>query len=287
MQGIAAAELTGIPIGSVIVGISARNGHTTSNVTYPPAGNAVWNTYDVSIGTSVPLANWSTTFASNFSGTPVVARTGGMAIETGAFVYTPAISVPQVHPWSTFHWDLKRPFLYLGGDLAILYTHPGSTSTSSIWLDSVAPGTNTRAYAASTYQSTSGASTNFVVVRIHYGYGPGCPGTQNEVPVLVQTNDVASGGPVTFAIGNAVPSRPAVYAFGAVRASIPLPNGCTLLNAPVVMVGATTSALGRHRLDLMVPANTWGTIPVQSFVLDPGAPGGLSGTNGTTLTVTP
>jgi hypothetical protein len=286
-QGIAASELAGIPIGSVITGISARNGHTTSNVTYPPAGNAVWNNYDVFIGPAIPLASWTGTFASNFNGVPSPARAGAMTIETGSFVFTPNIGVPQVHPWSTFYWDLQRPFVYTGGELAILYTHPGSTSTSSIWLDAVAPGTTTRAYATASYQGTSGSSTNFVVVRIHYGYGRSCPGAQNQLPVLVQTNDVTGGGPVTWAVGNGAANAPVVFAFGLTRTSIPLFNGCTLLTAPLVTVGATTSSLGRSSFTLTVPAGIRGVVHVQSFLLDAGAPGGLSGTNGTSVTISP
>lgn len=289
MQGIPAAELAAIPVGAVITGISARIGHTASNATYPPAsGNASWSTYDISIGPAIPPASWTGSFQSNFASPPTVVRSGPMVIESGAFVMSPGISSPQVHPWSTFHWDFQRAYVYTGGDLAILYTNPGSQSTASVWLDAVttSPTTPYRAFATTGYQAASGTTTTFTVIRLHYGYGTGCPAAP-RTPMLVQTNDVTGGGAVTFAAGNAASGAAIAYAFGPVQATVPLWNGCTLLLAPATTVAATTSPLGRHRLALTVPANILGIAYVQAFGLDGTAPGGLAASNATTLTVRP
>jgi hypothetical protein len=47
---------------------------------------------------------------------------------------------------------------------------------------------------------------------------------------------------------------------------------------------ATLTAKGRFLLALNVPASAFGSVEAQGFVLDAGAPGGFTSTNGVTLT---
>ena len=103
-------------------------------------------------------------------------------------------------------------------------------------------------------------------------------------PVLVSTNDTTGGGSTTFSIANAPASAIAAYGFGASRTNTQLPNGCSLLTTPLAFVPATLTAKGRFLLPINVPASVLGSVEVQGFVLDAGAPGGFTSSNGVTYT---
>jgi hypothetical protein len=150
------------------------------------------------------------------------------------------------------------------------------------------PATTGVGFAATTYQATVGQNLNAITIqRIHYGYGGGCAGTGGMVPMLVQSGDVTGGGNVNFAIGNAPPNSVALYVVGARPSSVGLSNGCTLLATPTILFPAGLNANGRNSLKASFPAGLSLTAYVQAFVIDAGAPGGFSGTNGVTLTVSP
>jgi hypothetical protein len=229
---------------------------------------------------------------SNFATTPlppVLARTGPMVVEPGAWLNNAALPAPQPNPFGDFFWDFQKPFLYIGGDLALLFTHSGSNQAASFtYHDYVTSPPGAVAYTASAFQSLTGtASTSFLIPRIHYGYGTGCPGTGGMTPNLVQSNNVTGGGSVTFGLANASASTVALYVVGATSASLPLPNGCTLLATPTIVFTALLSAKGRNALPASFPPGLSLVAYVQAFVLDAGAVGGYSATNGVTLTVSP
>jgi hypothetical protein len=79
----------------------------------------------------------------------------------------------------------------------------------------------------------------------------------------------------------------ALYVVGARSSSTMLSNGCTLLATPTLLIPAALSAKGRHALAASFPPGLSLTAYVQAFVIDGGAPGGFSATNGVTLTVSP
>jgi hypothetical protein len=291
MLGIPASELTGIPVGSVINGVSFRSNFGSNPSTWPPS-DTTWTDYEVTVGNTIPIATWTGTFLSNFTNTPippVMVRDGGTLIETGSFTHNASIPPPQPNLPGEYYWDFQQTFPYTGGDLGILFTHPGSSQpTSAFFLDYVAssPGTGV-AFSAATFQAASGTTASFCIVRIHYGYGRGCPGTAQMVPNLVLTNSVSGGGQAIFSIANSKASAPAAFLFGLNRTSIALPNGCTLLTAPMVQVPVMLSANGRSLLRLQIPAGLNGTVEAQSFVIDSGAPGGYAGSNGVTIKISP
>lgn len=286
-MGIAAAELAGIPVGSVVTGLSFRGAVSTANPAAWPPSDTTWTNYDVTIGNGIPLGTWTGTYATNFSGTPVAARSGAMVIETGVFPNTAVLPAPNA--WGEFYWDLQKPFVYTGGDLAILFAHNGSSqATSALYLEYNISPPNTIAYSSAAYPSTSGTvNTAFCVIRIHYGYGSGCPGTGGMVPNLVLTNDVKGGGTATFAAANGLASAPAAFVIGANQLSVSLPFGCTLLNDAVVAVPTTLSNYGRAKISGTFPAGVAGVVYGQLFVVDAGAPFGIAASLGAKLTIKP
>lgn len=289
MLGINASELAGIPVGSVIVGLSFRSNITVSNPATWPAADTTWPAYDVQLGVAAPIAGWTTNLPTNFSGTPTTVRTGPMLITTNTFANNTALPAPQPNPWGDFFWDFQKPYTYTGGDLAIYMTHPGSNNTTALFIDNITgnPATFGTAYSATTQSATTGTVAAFCIPRIHYGYGAGCPGTNGQTPVLVQTNDISGGGVVSFGIGNGLAGAPSILSFGAGRTNLPLGNGCTVLTLPVVTLPVTLDANGRSLTSFTVPAGISGVMNIQSFCLDAGGVGGITATNGVELTVKP
>lgn len=277
MMGINAAELTGIPVGDVIVGLSFRQ-WSGGTVVWPPT-DATWADYEISIGPSISPAAFTATFASNFTGTPTLARDGAMLLPANTF---PVTTTPR--PFGEFYFDLQTPVPYTGGDLGILMTHPGSSLTTNCFLDVVASnaGTHGVAFSATTFQAASGAAATFYVTRIHYGYGAGCPGTGGATPVLVQNGDTTggAGGTIMLSVANAPANQPALISVGFGRISAPLPNGCNLLITPLANSLIILDANGRGSQSINIPAAVTGTFNAQAFVLDAGAPGGFTTTNG-------
>ena len=85
MMGINASQLSGIPVGSLIVGVSMRAGHTSSNPAVWPTADVLYTDYEVTIGSCLPPASWTNAFQSNFTGTPVMARDGAMVVPAGTY----------------------------------------------------------------------------------------------------------------------------------------------------------------------------------------------------------
>ncbi len=285
MMGINASELAAIPPGSLITGISMRAGHTGSNPAVWPANNAVtFNDYEVTVGNVIPTATWTNSFMGNFTGTPVMARDGFMLVPQG--IYQNVVAAPTANPWGEFYWDFQVPFLYTGGDLGVLMTHPGSNDPTSIFFEQVPSNTAVHGQAitqSSTFQATTASTMNyaFCVIRVHYGYGSpaGCPGTGGMTPMLVQNGNVTGGGQILLSTANAPANALGLYVFGYGRLTLPLPNGCNLLTSPLGTSLALLDGNGRHLQAINVPPTVTGTFNAQILVLDAGNPGGFTASN--------
>ena len=286
--GLPASELTAIPNGAVITGLSFRASLSISNAAQWPPQATTWGDYEISIGAAIPLGTWTGTFGTNFSGTPFMVRDGAMTMPANVYANNSALPAPQANPFGNFFFDFQKPFTYTGGDLAVLFTHPGSNITGALFFDGQASSATTGvAFSAAVFQAPSGGATaSFIIPRVHFGYGAGCAGTGGETPVLNVSNNTSggAGGSIAFGINNGLASSGAVYIFGAGRVSLPLPGGCTLLTNPIVTVPVALDANGQHILPVTVPGGVIGTVDAQAFVLDPNAPGGLvTATNGTSF----
>lgn len=283
--GINAAELANVPVGSVITGVSLRFMVFASNTASWPPADITWANYDIYAGAANPTAGWGGDPFANFSGAPQMVRSGPMVLDANSFTNTnPAAPLPNA--WSEFYFDFQQPFLYLGGDLALLFSHPGSTSTATaLYPETVVSDANT--YGVARVQSiypagTASTATTFYVMRIHYGFGAGCPGGSGTPPVLVQSGNTEGGlgGVINLQIGNAPTSSPAAIVFGQGTTFTPLSNGCTLLVNPLATVIVITNANGRAALPFSVPPAVQAAFNVQGAVLDAGALGGFTVTNG-------
>lgn len=280
MLGINASELAGIPVGDMIVGVSFRAYSGTA--TAWPATNVSWNDYEISVGPCVPTASFTTTFASNFLSPPVMVRDGAMVIPATTYGAT---GTPK--PWGEFYFNFQSPVPYTGGDLGLLFTHPGSNDTTALFLDVVASNSATHgvAMSASAFQAPTGgaATASFCINRIHYGYGSGCPGTNNQTPVLVENGDLsgAVGGQFLLTTSNVPANAPAIMVFGFGRITSPLPNGCNLLVPPMVTNFFLCDPNGNGTLTLAVPPGFGAfNLNAQALVLDAGAAGGYTTSNG-------
>lgn len=280
MLGVAAAELAGIPVGDSIFGVSFRN--YSGGTTPWPTIDVSWTDYEVTVGPCVPLASFTTTFLANFVGTPTLARDGAMTIPANTYSATGA---PK--PWGEFYFNFQTPVPYVGGDLGLMFSHPGSLDATNMFGDIVNSNVAAHGVAmtASTFQAPTGggATASFYVHRVHYGYGAGCPGTANQSPVLVENGDVTGGigGSFLFTTSNVPANSPAVIALGFGRATIPLPNGCTILTTPLATNFFLCDGLGNGTQSITVPAGFGAfSFNAQVVVLDNGAAGGFSASNG-------
>lgn len=281
--GINASELAGVPIGSVITGISLRFMVFASNSASWPPSDIVWNNYDIFVGPAAPTATWGADPNLNFSAPPLQVRSGPMTLDAGALVNLNVAATPN--PWSEFYFNFQTPYLYLGGDLAMLFSHPGSTDAATAqYPETVA--SNATTYGVARVQSiypagVASTATTFYVMRIHYGYGAGCPGSAGT-PVLVQNGNTTggTGGNISLQVANAPATSIAVFALGFTPLSVPIGNGCTLLTSPDVLMLQITDSKGRATQNIPVPPGAVASFFAQAGILDVTAPGGLTVSNG-------
>ncbi|MBK9384932.1 MAG: hypothetical protein IPN34_08965 [Planctomycetes bacterium] len=287
MLGIDAAQhLAGLPIGAVITGLSFRSSITTSNPASWPAVDATWASYEIQVGSAIPVASWTGAFASNFSSPPQLVRSGPMLITTGTYSNNTGLSAPTPNTWGEFYFDFQTPYVYAGGDLGIYFTHGGSSIVGALFLDYVASNAANGfvAYSQTVFQGTAGASANACIPRLHYGYGAGCPGTSGTAPVLVSAGDLLGGGTARLAVGNAVAGQLGLFLLGSGRTQLPLFGSCNLLVLPLETLPFTLDANGRFALSQPVAPGILGTLDIQALTVDPGAPNGLVLANGVGFT---
>ncbi|MBK8979026.1 MAG: hypothetical protein IPM29_24280 [Planctomycetes bacterium] len=287
MLGINASELAGIPVGAMINGVSLRFQAFGSNAATWPAQDILWTDYEIYAGPCIPTATFTGSFLANFVSQPLMVRDGPMVLPANSFTNTSPPS-PTPNDWSEFYFDFQVPFAYQGGDLGLLFSHPGSTDPATAQYPETVPsssGTHGVAFTQSTFPvGTGGVSTAFYVHRLHYGYGTGCPGTGGLTPVLVQNQNLVGGGTALFTLSNCPANAPAAFVFGVGQANIPLFNGCTLLTLPAVSAGTLLDANGRGRIPLVLLPSTIGVMSVQGAVIDAGGPAGFTTSNGVELT---
>ncbi len=282
--GVNAAELANIPPGSVINGVSLRFSTLASNTASWPPADITWTDYMIWAGPANPTAGWVADFMANFSSPPQVVRSGPMRLPANSFTnVTPPGTTPNA--WSEFYFDFQVPYVYTGGDLALLFSHPGSNDPNLALYPETVP-SNAGAHGVGRVQSiyppgVAGAASTFYVMRLHYGYGSGCPGTAGLVPNLVQNQNTQGGlgGPIRLSIANAPANAVGVFVFGYGQIQIPLPNGCNLWTTPVATNLALLDPFGGAFTVINVPPAMLGGFEAQAVVLDPNGPQGYTASN--------
>jgi hypothetical protein len=125
-------------------------------------------------------------------------------------------------------------------------------------------------------------------------YGTGCPGYGSFVPELQGEGCLGAGFPIQLRITRARAGTTGAIVFGAAPGSFPLGNGCSLLVAPlfpapvlpVQILGPGGLGNGYAVLPIQIPTNVvLGPLAMQALLLDAGAPGGFSSTNGLAILV--
>jgi hypothetical protein len=287
--GIAASELTSIPKGAEIVGLSWRANSGTST-TWPPTTPATWTNYDITLAeAALPVGSFSTTFASNMKNA-VQVRKGPMTIPVGAY----QVTTSKPAPFTTFYADFQMPYTYRGGDLVILVTHPGSNLSGSYVYQEYSSTTVMQALATSSYNGTTGSGSSAVTTRIHYGYGPaGGVGTNGALNLVLSNNLVSptpAPGAINLAVTNGVASAPGALFIPPTPAvaPIPLPGGNNLLIFPafIGIVPLALDATGRWDLNLKFPAAKF-QVEAQAYAADPAAKAGFVVTNAVSFMVGP
>lgn len=286
--GIAAAELATVPIGATITGVSLRFSATSSNPASWPPAPITWPVYAIFAGPSRPFAQWGTTPLQNFAGLPQLVRSGPLTLGVDTYVnpWVPG----QPNPWGAFFFDFETPYIYQGGDLALVFSHPGSNSAQTArFLETVpsSPTTHGVARAGPGFLASAVGGTGFYVMRVHYGYGIGCATSSGDVPVLIQDHDVAAatGGEIGLQIVNVAPGAVVAYAFGSSPANVSI-GGCGLLLTPdLAVVVDLADGFGRSSYQVPVAAGVAGAFFVQAAVLDPILPLGFATSNAVSPTV--
>ena len=112
-------QLTGLAPGSQITGVTYRLNAVVPNGY--PLQTTTWADYRISIGPAVAPAAVGTVFANNFTAPATLVRSGPLTVPRYAWPHTG----PGPEPWG-FEITFDQPYLYTGGNLSILVSHPGS-----------------------------------------------------------------------------------------------------------------------------------------------------------------
>ncbi len=110
---ISAAQLTGV-VGQNLTGMTFRLGNGAT-AAWPPT-NTSFTQWDIRVGAGVAPSAMSNTFASNFTGTPTLVRSGALSFNAGDFTFGATGTTPNAFgPNIAFNTN----YLYGGGDLAV------------------------------------------------------------------------------------------------------------------------------------------------------------------------
>src|SRR4029078_10235117 len=157
-------QLTGL-VNHNLTGVTYR---LTNIIPGPyPLVTTTWAEYSIRLGQSVAPNAAGTNFANNFLTSSTLIRSGPLTVPPRAW---PQGSPPAPSPWG-IEITFNTPYLYTGGNLALLVTHPGSNNQDqgNSLLDASAsssPGLNTdyAEVAANSFNATAGNLSNFVTV---------------------------------------------------------------------------------------------------------------------------
>ncbi len=135
-----------------------------------PLQTTTWADYRISLGPSVAPNQATGTFATNFTASPTLVRSGPLTVPPFAWQATGGAGP---NPWG-IEITFTTPYLYTGGHLGILVSHPGSDNPSegNSLLDAAVNtspgfGTDYRMFTATTFNAASGTETGFpTVVRL-------------------------------------------------------------------------------------------------------------------------
>jgi len=157
------AALEGLSPGARITGLRFRLS-TNAPVSFPVTV-VTWSDYEVRLAQAAnPITSMSTNFSPNLLN-PVLVKDGPLSVAANNFSFG---SSPN--PFGDFI-VLDVPYVYQGGDLVMHFTHSGSDSTNTTFLDAVSAavpgyGTAFRAISANTFGAANGTAASVTIVEI-------------------------------------------------------------------------------------------------------------------------
>jgi hypothetical protein len=163
-------QLTGLAPGSQITGVTYRLNAVVPNGY--PLQTTTWADYRISLGPSVLPSQATATFADNFLAPPTLVRSSTLTAAPFAWP-TGGGGPPNANPWGV-EIPFDTPYVYTGGPLALLVTHPGSNNPSfgnalldATFSGSPGQGTDFTMIAGTGFNATTGASSVFsTIVRL-------------------------------------------------------------------------------------------------------------------------
>ena len=155
--------LGGLPAGARITQLRFRLS-TNASANFPVA-SVNWSDYQITLAQAAnPISSMSTTFAANLLN-PVLVKNGPLSISANQFSAS-----DNPNPFGALV-RLDTPYVYQGGDLVMQFSHTGSDSTNTAFLDAVTNaspgyGISFRALSASTFAATTGTAASVTIVEI-------------------------------------------------------------------------------------------------------------------------
>jgi hypothetical protein len=155
--------LGGLPAGARIKELRFRLS-TNAAVSFPEA-TVTWSDYEVRLAQAAnSVAGMSATFQANMLN-PMLVKDGPLSAVASQFT---AGGNPNAFSALVV---LDTPYVYQGGDLVMHFSHTGSDSTNTTFLDAAATsspgyGTSFRALSANAFGGTTGAAASVTIVEI-------------------------------------------------------------------------------------------------------------------------
>ncbi len=163
------AALGGLPVGATITELRFRLRTNAAPATSFPVADITWPDYEVTLAQAAnPVSAMSATFASNMVA-PVRVKDGPLLLRANSFG-----TAAGVNPFGSLI-VFDTPYLYEGGDLVMLFSHPGSDSSNTAYLDAASSstagyGTAFRALSANSFNAASGVSASAIIAQIVFAY---------------------------------------------------------------------------------------------------------------------
>jgi len=162
------AALGGLPVGASITELRFRL--ETNNAAFP-TNVVTWSDYEVTLAQAAnSISSMSPNFASNMR-SPVQVKNGALSISAYSFA-----TGTSPNPFGSLV-VFDTPYVYQGGDLVMLFSHTGSDSPNTVFLDAVTSttpgyGTDFRAFSATTFNAISGSASSVTIAQIVFTYHP-------------------------------------------------------------------------------------------------------------------
>ena len=185
-----AAALAGLPVGAKITELRFRL--QTNSIAFP-ANTVTWSDYQVTLAQAAnPISAMSANFAANMLA-PVLVKDGSLSLNPNSFA-----TGTSPNPFGSLV-VFDTPYVYQGGDLVMLFSHTGSDSATTAYLDAVTSttpgyGTDFRALSATTFNAATGVAAYVTIAQIVFTYSPAEAIYLNGTNVVIVGTNGLPGG---------------------------------------------------------------------------------------------